>query len=234
MRARLPTRRAPRRARRRRSSAGTRTRMQFPGTPALSRIRPRCERRLDHRLRELGRRLLRPAIVDELRSPASRRGRARRRSAGGVPARRACAPGSLSPITFARATRSSSSNTSSTASAAASATGIADERAADRARCPASMISAPARSRRTSGRPGRDRLRDGDQVGLARCSAPSRTSAPVRPKPVCTSSATRTMPCRSHSARSPSTNAGRRGHEAALALLRLEHDRGDVRLAARA
>ena len=40
--------------------------MQLPGTPALSRIRPRCERSVDHRLRQLGRGLFRRGIVDEL------------------------------------------------------------------------------------------------------------------------------------------------------------------------
>ena len=51
---------------------------------------------------------------------------------------------------------------------------------------------------------------------------------PVRPNPVCTSSATRTIPCSSQIPRRPFDERRGRGEEAALALLRLEHDRGDV------
>ncbi len=51
---------------------------------------------------------------------------------------------------------------------------------------------------------------------------------PVRPNPVCTSSATSRMPSRSQILRRPSTNSVGAGQEAALALLRLEHDRRDV------
>ena len=50
----------------------------------------------------------------------------------------------------------------------------------------------------------------------------------VRPKPVWTSSATRTMPCSSQIRRNPATNASRSRDEAALAELGLEHDRRHV------
>ena len=54
--------------------------------------------------------------------------------------------------------------------------------------------------------PGGDRLGDGDQVGLDAVVL-DREHRPVRPKPVCTSSTTRTIPCRSQIARTPSTNS---------------------------
>ena len=52
---------------------------------------------------------------------------------------------------------------------------------------------------------------------------------PVRPKPVCTSSAISTIPCSSQSARRPRRYDGGRGDEAALALHGLDHDAGDLR-----
>ena len=51
---------------------------------------------------------------------------------------------------------------------------------------------------------------------------------PVRPKPVCTSSATRTIPSPIADRAQPFDELRRRGYEAALALLRLEHDRRDL------
>ena len=51
--------------------------------------------------------------------------------------------------------------------------------------------------------------------------------APVRAKPVCTSSAISTMPYLSQVARSPAKNSGRRNYEAAFAEDRLDDDGGD-------
>ena len=51
---------------------------------------------------------------------------------------------------------------------------------------------------------------------------------PVRAKPVCTSSAMSRIPCWSQILRSAFEKFGRRGMETALALHRLDDDRGDV------
>ena len=95
--------------------------------------------------------------------------------------------------------------TSSTASAAACATGFPMYVPPIAPACASSMISARPITPE-SGRPAAI-----DFATVTRSGSTSKCSIanirPVRPKPVCTSSATRTIPWRSQSARSPSTNA---------------------------
>ena len=83
-----------------------------------------------------------------------------------------------------------------------------------------------------SGMPAAHRLRQRHQVRLDPERARRRTSSPVRPKPLCTSSLIKTMPCRSRTRAAPE-GTPRRHHEAAFAEHRLDDDRGQFRAARR-
>ena len=113
------------------------------------------------------------------------------------------------PTVTPRATRSSSSKTSSTASAAASATGLPMYVPPMAPRWAPSMISARPITPESGIPPAIDFATTTRSGSTSKCSIAN--MRPVRPKPVCTSSATRTIPCSSQIRRSPSTNSADAG-----------------------
>ena len=81
-----------------------------------------------------------------------------------------------------------------------------------------------AQQRRANGDAAAKRLADRDQVAGPGQARSSRTACPVRPRPLCTSSAMTSVPVRSHTARRAATNAGRQRTHAAFALNGLDDD----------
>ena len=196
--------------------------MQFPSTPAFRSSSPRSQRLVDA-AGELRRRL--PSLVDELdrehrAEPADVADLRQRSCQARMRAR------IVSPIAAERSTSPSSSITSRTARAAACATGL-----------PTYVPPTPPVAGRVHDLRLAEHAREREPVAIdfatvirsgstPKCSIAK--NRPVRAKPLCTSSQTRTIPCSSQIARSPCDELLGRGDEAALALHRLEDDRGDV------
>ena len=111
-----------------------------------------------------------------------------------------------SPTARLRASRFSSSKISSTASAAAQATGLPAYVLPRPPGPGASMISARPMIADSGTPPPSDLAIVITSGATPHCSHASQV--PVRPAPVCTSSAISTMPCWSHSARSRCANSG--------------------------
>ena len=199
-------------------------RITLPYSPALSSMRPRCSACSADRVASAGAGSRVPGRV-RTRARAWRRGRGRRRSAARGPAGCACVASSASPIARARAQRSRRSISSSTARAAWQATGLPTNVPPIVESPGASMISARPSTpgqRQAAG----DRLGDADQIRLDAGLLDREERAGAAEAGLHLVGDEHDAVLVAELAQASQVGRGR-GHEPALALDRLDHDRGD-------